>query len=270
MSRAIFVIFSLAIVASAHAAGLGFSYEDNADAGEDHSLSVLTGGQHGLAEKLKSVRSDEIQERRKADGLDGEMVLSSVGISGGMSTPEDPTSSNFDDMELVQSMDEDDQSWTPSGQAGLAQQLEEKHKQEYQSQLKEDGLKGNDMLSSAGMASDEHQNDSDMMDLELVQQWNPVNNLRGASPQEKAKKEERDAMEGKDDFGISNDEKASSDDENDLFGMVDIDVKLKEDHPDDELKKLGVIDTGSIHFGKQKKKVKGWLNEDDIQLVQKH
>merc|ERR1711998_432971 len=183
----------------------GFSYQDTDDVTSQDNYVASLQGQVGLNAKLKAAHHNEAQERRKADGLEGEMVLSSVGIEGGIQMPDDPTSDNFGEMELVQD-------WTPSGQPGLAEVLRKKHQEEHQRKLKTDGLEGKDADAPK-----------------------PVH-----------------------------------DDKEDLFGMVDIDVKLKADEKDDELDKLGIIDTKKIHFNNGKKPVKGWLSEDDIQLVQKH
>jgi len=45
---------------------------------------------------------------------------------------------------------------------------------------------------------------------------------------------------------------------------VNIKIVKKEDEQDDELKKLGIIDTKDIKFNGPK----GWLSEDDIKLMQ--
>merc|ERR1712072_1170225 len=98
----------------------GFSYErysyaeTAADFYGDYDASLK--GQDGLAKKLASAHEEEQTARRKDDGLDGEFVLSSVGIEGGAKAPEDPTSDDFGEMSLVQVMG-DDSSWTPSGQS---------------------------------------------------------------------------------------------------------------------------------------------------------
>merc|ERR1711988_2095227 len=92
----------------------GFSYQDTDDVTSQDNYVASLQGQVGLNAKLKAAHHNEAQERRKADGLEGEMVLSSVGIEGGIQMPDDPTSDNFGEMELVQD-------WTPSGQPGLAE-----------------------------------------------------------------------------------------------------------------------------------------------------
>merc|ERR1711998_119833 len=238
----------------------GFSYQDTDDVTSQDNYVASLQGQVGLSAKLKAAHHNEAQERRKADGLEGEMVLSSVGIEGGIKMPDDPTSDNFGEMELVQD-------WTPSGQPGLAEVLRKKHQEEHQRKLKVDGLKGEDVLSSAGMASDEQsEEDPTAIDLELVQDWEPQGQRLRESKKAKARKQEKAELEGKD----ADAPKPIHDDKEDLFGMVDIDVKLKADEKDDELDKLGIIDTKKIHFNNGKKPVKGWLSEDDIQLVQKH
>merc|ERR1711988_1774110 len=83
----------------------GFSYQDTDDVTSPDYDAANLRGQDGLSAKLKAAHADEAKERRKADGLQGEMVLSSVGIKGGARAPDDPTSDNFDDLELVQVQD---------------------------------------------------------------------------------------------------------------------------------------------------------------------
>merc|ERR1712193_260461 len=76
----------------------GFSYEETAaDVYGDYDASLK--GQDGLAKKLASAHEEEQTARRKDDGLDGEFVLSSVGIEGGAKAPEDPTSDGLSDYE---------------------------------------------------------------------------------------------------------------------------------------------------------------------------
>jgi len=244
----------------------GYSYQDTVDVTDPDYDAANLRGQDGLSAKLKAAHANEAKERRKADGLEGEMVLSSVGIQGGASAPEDPTSDNFDDLELVQVQD-----WTPSGQPGLAEDLRKKHKEEHQRKLKDDGLHGESVLSSAGMAHDSFEEDEDPahIDLELVQDWHPQGQNLGGSNKAKARKQEKRELEGKADYMPPIKKDQAAEDKEDLFGMVDIDVKLKADHPDDELAKIGIIDTKKIHFRDGKKSTeKGWLSEDDIQLVQ--
>jgi len=243
----------------------GFSYQDTDDVTKPDYDAQNLRGQDGLVAKLKAAHANEDAERRKADGLEGATVLSSVAIKGGARAPEDPTSDNFDDLELVQ----DYEDWVPSGQPGLAEDLHKKHNEEHKRKLKEDGLHGEHVLSSAGMARDSYQEDSDptVIDLELVQEWHPEGQKLSGGAKAKARKQEKRELEGKADFMAP--VKKVVHNKEDLFDMVDIDVKLKADHPDDELAKLGIIDTKKIHFRDGKKKAeKGWLSEDDIQLVQ--
>merc|ERR1711988_1292167 len=87
----------------------GFSYQDTGDVTSQDNYVASLQGQVGLNAKLKAAHHNEAQERRKADG-----------IEGGIQMPDDPTSDNFGEMELVQD-------WTPSGQPGLAEVLRKKH-----------------------------------------------------------------------------------------------------------------------------------------------
>merc|ERR1711988_943647 len=211
----------------------GFSYQDTDDVTNPDYDAANLRGQDGLSAKLKAAHADEAKERRKADGLQGEMVLSSVvsKVVQGLPMIRPRTTS----MTL--------------------------------SSCKFRILKTG--LPQAGLARDTyHEDDPTVIDLELVQDWHPKGQNLGGSEKAKARKEEKRELEGKADF-MPPVKKDQAYDKEDLFGMVDIDVKLKADHPDDELQKLGIIDTKKIHFRDGKKKEeKGWLSEDDIQLVQ--
>merc|ERR1712216_928735 len=178
----------------------GFSYErysyaeTAADVYGDYDASLK--GQDGLAKKLASAHEEEQTARRKDDGLDGEFVLSSVGIEGGAKAPEDPT--DIGDLNLVQ----------------LPSNL---HKSQG----------GQKLQKSASQA---------------------------------AKEEEKKEILGEEDTPSA----PKDGPQESIFGAVDIKIVKKEDEQDDELKKLGIIDTSDIKFNGPK----GWLSEDDIKLLQ--
>merc|ERR1711977_357294 len=248
----------------------GFSYEETAaDVYGDYDASLK--GQDGLAKKLASAHEEEQTARRKDDGLDGEFVLSSVGIQGGAKAPEDPTSDDFGEMSLVQTMP-DDNLWTPSDQPGLADDIDKANEEAKKKKLKEDGLKGNDVLASAGMADEEtmkpEDDPTDIGDLFVqlpTKQWK----ASGQKDMQKSAKQSVE-QEEKDDIERSSDdyeeEKAPPQEsaQESIFGAVNIKIVKKEDEQDDELKKLGIIDTKDIKFNGPK----GWLSEDDIKLLQ--
>jgi len=244
----------------------GFSYEETgADIYGDYDSSIK--GQSGLAGKLSAAHEEEEAARRKSDGLDGEFVLSSVGIQGGAKAPEDPTSDDFGEMTLVQRMP-DDSLWTPSGQPGLADDIDKANQEAKKKKLKEDGLKGNDVLASAGMADEEpvkpEDDPTDIGDLFVqlpTKQWKAHGQKdMQKSPVRSAEQEEKQDIESSsEDFSES---KTPEPPQESIFGAVNIKIVKKEDEQDDELKKLGIIDTKDIKFNGPK----GWLSEDDINV----
>jgi len=244
----------------------GFSYEETgADVYSEYDSSLK--GQSGLAKKLSAAHDAEIEERRKSDGLGGGSVLSSVGIQGGAKAPEDPTSDDFGELALVQVMGDDD-SWMPSGQKGLSDKIDAAKNEAQKKKLKSDGLKGNDVLASAGMADEEpvspNDDPTDIGDLNLVQLAAKFD-AKGQkdlqkSPTQAAQEEEKKEIMGDEEAPkIKGDPAQES-----IFGAVDIKIVKKEDEEDDELQKLGIIDTSDIKFNGPK----GWLSEDDIKLLQ--
>jgi len=80
-----------------------------------------------------------------------------------------------DDIEFVQ---EDDSEWKPKGQSGITHQINVLKDKEHKNKLKKDGLKGNHLLSSAGLKdSEDHQDEAE--ETMFNQQWKP-NPLMGA------------------------------------------------------------------------------------------
>merc|ERR1711937_490847 len=108
------------------------------------------------------------------------LVLITVAITPDENVREDVLSSagledDDDDIEFVQ---EDDSEWKPKGQSGIKHQINVLKDKEHKNKLKEDGLKGNHMLSSAGLkGSEDHQDEAE--ETMFNQQWKP-NPLMGA------------------------------------------------------------------------------------------
>jgi len=245
----------------------GFSYEETAaDVYGDYDASLK--GQDGLAKKLASAHEEEQIARRKDDGLDGEFVLSSVGIEGGAKAPEDPTSDDFGEMSLVQVMG-DDSSWTPSGQSGLSDSIDRAKEKANEKKLQQDGLKGDDVLASDGLSDyegkDPNDDPTDIGDLNLVQLPSNLHKSQGGQKLQKSASQAAKEEEKKEILGEEDTPSAPKDGpQESIFGAVDIKIVKKEDEQDDELKKLGIIDTSDIKFNGPK----GWLSEDDIKLLQ--
>lgn len=215
-------------------------------------------GQPGLSQQLKQAHHDEEQQQSKHDGLKGNSVLSSAGLAD--DTPKDDD--DFGELELLQDEEDD---WQPQGQPGLNAAMQQAKTKAEQEQMKIDGLKGNDVLSSTGMASAGNENtEDDSTDIgdifgddtdneQLVQEWKPSGQHLEGTPEEAAEKEEKQEAadlvpyrthEEDDGFG----DKKKAVEQTDILGAVGLD-SLK-GHEEDETEKLGVINT------------------DDIQLVQ--
>merc|ERR1711981_402235 len=245
----------------------GFSYEETgADVYSEYDSSLK--GQSGLAKKLSAAHDAEIEERRKSDGLGGGSVLSSVGIQGGAKAPEDPTSDDFGELALVQVMG-DDSSWTPSGQSGLSDSIDRAKEKANEKKLQQDGLKGDDVLASDGLSDyegkDPNDDPTDIGDLNLVQLPSNLHKSQGGQKLQKSASQAAKEEEKKEILGEEDTPSAPKDGpQESIFGAVDIKIVKKEDEQDDELKKLGIIDTSDIKFNGPK----GWLSEDDIQLLQ--
>merc|ERR1711907_565694 len=78
----------------------------------------------------------------------------------------------------VEFVQEDDSEWKPKGQSGIKHQINVLKDKEHKNKLKEDGLKGNHLLSSAGLKdSEDHQDEAE--ETMFNQQWKP-NPLMGA------------------------------------------------------------------------------------------
>merc|ERR1712093_851601 len=109
-------------------------------------------GQADLVNELKEAHQHDEKEKMKADGLSGDHLLSSAGLKDDSS--QDPDSSDFGDIQLVQAEDKDTD-WVPKGQASMHGQIQAAEDEEEKQKLKDDGLKGDHLLSSAGLAKDD-------------------------------------------------------------------------------------------------------------------
>merc|ERR1711990_322612 len=99
-----------------------------------------------------------------------------------------------------------DSTWTPSGQQGLDGELKQAHHEQENTQRKEDGLKGDDVLSSVGLEGDEKKDSDSYDDLQLIQEeddsWEPQGQsglsgaIRSAHEAEAAKQIKRDGLKG--------------------------------------------------------------------------
>merc|ERR1711959_453661 len=206
----------------------GFSYEETAaDVYGDYDASLK--GQDGLARKLASAHEEEQTARRK----------------------------------------DDDSSWTPSGQSGLSDSIDRAKEKANEKKLQQDGLKGDDVLASDGLSDyegkDPNDDPTDIGDLNLVQLPSNLHKSQGGQKLQKSASQAAKEEEKKEILGEEDTPSAPKDGpQESIFGAVDIKIVKKEDEQDDELKKLGIIDTSDIKFNGPK----GWLSEDDIKLLQ--
>merc|ERR1711975_115559 len=230
-------------------------------------------GQADLVSALKEAHQHDEKEKMKADGLSGDHLLSSAGLKDDSS--QDPDSSDFGDLQLVQAQDtdtdwvptgqasmheqmqaaeddddiqfvqEDDSEWKPKGQSGIKHQINVLKDQEHKKKLKEDGLKGNHLLSSAGLKdSEDHQDEAE--ETMFIQQWKP-NPLIGAKDGDDAD----DQPQLSADSDTSEDEKEDEEMEklsdaalpSDILGASNM-AHVKKKH--DDLSKIGVLTVDDI------------------------
>merc|ERR1711939_875463 len=153
-------------------------------------------GQADLVNELKEAHQHDEKEKMKADGLSGDHLLSSAGLKDDSS--QDPDSSDFGDLQLVQAQDTDTD-WVPKGQASMHEQMQAAEEEDEKQKLKDDGLKGSHLLSSAGLAKDDD-------DIQFVQEDDSESKPKGQSgikhqinvlkDQEHKKKLKEDGLKG--------------------------------------------------------------------------
>jgi len=157
-------------------------------------------GQVDLADAVKAAHDNEEEEKLKSDGLSGDHLLSSAGLEEDSSSEDDPTNDDFGDLGLVQVQDSDSE-WVPMGQEGIKQKLDMVRSDEHKRKLKEDGLKGDHLLSSVGMDRDP------LDDIQFVQEsadseWVPTGQpgmsdvIDHAKEEEQKKKRSEDGLKG--------------------------------------------------------------------------
>lgn len=150
-----------------------------------------------------------------------------------------------DDIEFVQ---EDDSEWKPKGQSGITHQINVLKDKEHKNKLKKDGLKGNHLLSSAGLKdSEDHQDEAE--ETMFIQQWKP-NPLIGAKDGDDADDAD-DQPQLSADSDTSEDEKEDEEMEklsdaalpSDILGASNM-AHVKKKH--DDLSKIGVLTVDDI------------------------
>merc|ERR1712166_1379589 len=108
-------------------------------------------GQEDLDTSISAAHDADEAEQTKADGLKGTSMLSAAGI-------DDRADEEAPETFFVQ----EPTAWTPSGQAGMTEQIESAEESDEQAKIKADGLKGQSVLSAAAI------------DEDLIQDWTPV------------------------------------------------------------------------------------------------
>jgi len=213
-------------------------------------------GQPGLNQELKEAHDDEDKQKNKHDGLKGASVLSSAGLAD--DTPKNDDDDFANDLMLIQDEEDD---WQPHGQPGLNAAMQQAKTKAEQEQMKIDGLKGNDVLSSSGLESagngDAEDDSTDVGDIfghdndneQLVQEWKPSGQQLEGTPEEAAEKEEQneaaDLVPYKTDSEESDIKKTVE--QTDILGAVGLD-SVKGQDEEDETEKLGVINTDDIEL----------------------
>merc|ERR1711988_1247635 len=176
-------------------------------------------GQSGLNHELKQAHEQADEQQRKNDGLNGDT----------------PKKGDDDlDLGLMQLIQEPEDDWEPRGQQGLDADISKAHNRADKEQLKIDGLKGTDVLSSTGMesagTSDKDDEDStDIGDLfghdneQLVQEWKPSGQKLNGTPEEAVANEEKDDgdLVRVSDSGDTENKKAVA--QTDILGAVGLD-----------------------------------------------
>merc|ERR1711939_873616 len=213
-------------------------------------------GQADLVNELKEAHQHDEKEKMKADGLSGDHLLSSSGLKDDSS--QDPDSSDFGDLQLVQAQDTDTD-WVPTGQASMHEQMQAAEEEDEKQKLKDDGLKGSHLLSSAGLAKDDDDDDIQLVQEDdsedhqdeaeetmFIQQWKP-NPLIGAKDGDDAD----DQPQLSADSDTSEDEKEDEEMEklsdaalpSDILGASNM-AHVKKKH--DDLSKIGVLTVDDI------------------------
>lgn len=180
-------------------------------------------GQDSLKDAVKAAHDEDDQNMMDSDHLNGEHVLSSVGIEGDDSDAADPTSSDFGDLNLVQTQGSSDD-WVPKGQPGMKEQIDELKSIEQDDKLKNDGLKGRTVLSSVGLKGDKEEDPIFSMDMNFVQMedsdWTPNNPLNAQVAQIKQDEHEQQLKSD----GLKGDS---------VLGSVGLDDDSKDENGDD-------------------------------------
>merc|ERR1711939_833306 len=200
---------------------------------QDTDTDWVPKGQASMHEQMQAAEEEDEKQKLKDDGLKGSHLLSSAGLA------------KDDDDDDIQFVQEDDSEWKPKGQSGIKHQINVLKDQEHKKKLKEDGLKGNHLLSSAGLKdSEDHQDEAE--ETMFIQQWKP-NPLIGAKDGDDAD----DQPQLSADSDTSEDEKEDEEMEklsdaalpSDILGASNM-AHVKKKH--DDLSKIGVLTVDDI------------------------
>lgn len=99
-------------------------------------------GQGGLSDTINDMKAADEEEALKEDHLQGHSVLSAIGIT-----------EDEDDTPLF-SLVQTDATWEPEGQAGMSDAIKQSKAQAQESEDKENGFKGESVLSAVGITQD--------------------------------------------------------------------------------------------------------------------
>merc|ERR1712098_603147 len=117
---------------------------------------------YGLQNKINKAKAEEAKERARQDGIKGNSLLSASGM-GGHEGKSETSKYDFDDVEFIQ---------MPKGQDGLQEKINKAKADEAKERARQDGIKGNSLLSSAGMGDHQGKDETskyDFDDVEFIQ-----------------------------------------------------------------------------------------------------
>jgi hypothetical protein len=169
---------------------------------EDYLIQVDDWEPHGqeeLADQIEAAKTKEEQSTLKADGMEGDDVISAAGVGQDMDKD-----SMFETVFVQESATE----WQPAGQESLGNAISAAHDEDEAAQVKADGLEGDGVFSAAGIrTADEEESDDFVNELSLLQtqasaDWVPQgqsnlgSQIKAASQEEEENQIKEDGLKG--------------------------------------------------------------------------
>lgn len=127
-------------------------------------------GQNGMSAAIAKAKADDEAAEDKADGFSASNdILSAANMDQEAS-----------ELLFYQEEDFSGEDWTPAGQTGLSDAITKARQDTYDDEIRHDGLKGNGLLSAAGIAQKEdEEEDLDLVSFVQVEtsEWHPQDSL---------------------------------------------------------------------------------------------